>query len=250
MDKWTEGAGKKAVFFDLNGTLIDSKASFDSAFLTVFEDMTGRWAVDKADFCQSALDLFHKEQERLSGRSAKDKLNPAIIRFACLAKALEGLPFGKDQALIHRLDRTIRERQEQHPILYPGAKDILAELSSERKLALISNGSRERLLRRVSHSGLDAFFPPHRIFTSMPGKRGKPHPEVFRQAMQALGVRPGESLMIGDSKIKDVAGALRVGMDVCWFRPEKENAAPVMQKKDQGWLLQATTLQEVASLFR
>jgi HAD superfamily hydrolase (TIGR01450 family) len=41
---------------------------------------------------------------------------------------------------------------------------------------------------------------------------GKPGPTLFRQACAALGVEPGQALMIGDNPATDIAGARALGM--------------------------------------
>ena len=42
---------------------------------------------------------------------------------------------------------------------------------------------------------------------------GKPHPFIFRTALQALGVQCGETLMVGDRLNTDILGAGQVGID-------------------------------------
>jgi putative hydrolase of the HAD superfamily len=40
----------------------------------------------------------------------------------------------------------------------------------------------------------------------------KPHPSIFSEALQRLGVEPPDALMVGDSVRDDIEGALRAGM--------------------------------------
>ena len=40
----------------------------------------------------------------------------------------------------------------------------------------------------------------------------KPHPSIFSEALQRLGVQPSDALMVGDSIRDDVEGALGAGM--------------------------------------
>lgn len=40
----------------------------------------------------------------------------------------------------------------------------------------------------------------------------KPHPSIFREALQRLGVQPTDGMMVGDSVRDDIDGALRAGM--------------------------------------
>ena len=49
----------------------------------------------------------------------------------------------------------------------------------------------------------------------------KPHPYIFKKAMQLAQSRSENSLMIGDDWYADVYGASRVGMDSVYFNPNK-----------------------------
>jgi putative hydrolase of the HAD superfamily len=60
------------------------------------------------------------------------------------------------------------------------------------------------------------------VFSSEVGTR-KPHPDIFRRALGALGVAPEEALFIGDRLYEDVRGAAEVGMttvQALWFRAD------------------------------
>jgi HAD superfamily hydrolase (TIGR01458 family) len=50
---------------------------------------------------------------------------------------------------------------------------------------------------------------------------GKPAPEFFHAAVQALGCRPAEALMIGDDALADVEGALNAGLQAWLVRTGK-----------------------------
>ena len=61
------------------------------------------------------------------------------------------------------------------------------------------------------------------VFSSELGKR-KPHAEIFRRALEALGVAPEEALFVGDRLYEDVRGAKAVGMatvQALWFRADE-----------------------------
>lgn len=47
----------------------------------------------------------------------------------------------------------------------------------------------------------------------------KPHPEIFRRALDLARVAPGDAVMVGDRMVQDVAGAKRLGMRAIWRRP-------------------------------
>jgi putative hydrolase of the HAD superfamily len=61
------------------------------------------------------------------------------------------------------------------------------------------------------------------VFSSELGKR-KPHPAIFEQALDALGVRAEEAIFVGDRLYEDVQGADEVGMttvQALWFRADE-----------------------------
>ncbi len=44
----------------------------------------------------------------------------------------------------------------------------------------------------------------------------KPHPQIFVDALAALGVEARAALFVGDSPADDIVGAKGVGMDIAW----------------------------------
>jgi HAD superfamily hydrolase (TIGR01662 family) len=49
----------------------------------------------------------------------------------------------------------------------------------------------------------------------------KPAPQLFQKALDELGVRPHEAVMVGDSLRADVMGAKALGMTAIWKRPPR-----------------------------
>ncbi len=112
-----------------------------------------------------------------------------------------------------------------------------------RMLATTTHALLEALRDRGLRVGLvsNAFDPPdllHRdleqmgvaqrldvaVFSSEVGYR-KPHPSIFRRALDAIEAHPAETLFVGDSLVNDVAGASALGMHTCqalWFRAEED----------------------------
>jgi putative hydrolase of the HAD superfamily len=66
------------------------------------------------------------------------------------------------------------------------------------------------------------------VFSSEVGRR-KPDPAIFRYALDALGVEPGDALFVGDTLATDIAGAAALGMHTCqalWFHADEDSASP------------------------
>ena len=61
------------------------------------------------------------------------------------------------------------------------------------------------------------------VFSSEIGKR-KPHPDIFRRALDGLEVAPEEALFVGERLYEDVRGAAELGMitaQAVWFRADE-----------------------------
>ena len=69
----------------------------------------------------------------------------------------------------------------------------------------------------------------------------KPRRDIFDAALARLGVRPEESLFVGDRADMDVLGAQRLGMDAAWINRDVEPlppgvAPPTYEIRDLGEL--------------
>lgn len=90
-------------------------------------------------------------------------------------------------------------------------EDVLPALEEMRaahlQIALVSNGIRD-LNEFVLHHRLDV----DAVVDSRSHGRVKPHPTIFQAALDALGVRPDDAVMVGDSLEEDFEGARALGM--------------------------------------
>jgi HAD superfamily hydrolase (TIGR01549 family) len=92
--------------------------------------------------------------------------------------------------------------------LYEDALPVLDELrASALRIGLVSNGIRD-LTMFVAHHQLNV----DAIVDSRSHGHVKPHPTIFRAALDLLGVAPAEAAMVGDSIEEDVEGARALGM--------------------------------------
>lgn len=211
----------KVVFFDVNETLLDPTSSFKQAFRSVWEDFSGRLARDgdTADW-QDIWTTFQAEQKALRPPgnrrdfwSEQVKRNPAA-----LAAALKKHGFRLGDTALEGFFGKVAEAQERSPILFPGTAKALSALSQTYRLGIISNGIQTKQTARLRAAGQ---IPPLReenmFFSGALGCR-KPDPLIFRHALERMGVRPNQAVMVGNSWTKDVLGAVHVHMNAVWFR--------------------------------
>jgi putative hydrolase of the HAD superfamily len=99
------------------------------------------------------------------------------------------------------------ERSENFD-LYEDALPVMEQLRGRGlKLGLVSNGGRE-LHELVAHHRLEVDC----AIASRAHGWTKPHPTIFKAALDVLEVAPGDAAMVGDSVEDDVEGAIAVGI--------------------------------------
>lgn len=95
------------------------------------------------------------------------------------------------------------------------ARPVLTKLAERYPMVLVSNfyGNIEAVLADFD---LRHFFRDI-IESAVVGVR-KPDPQIFRLGVEALGLTPGEVLVVGDSYRKDIVPAESIGCRVAWLK--------------------------------
>ncbi|MGH9237896.1 MAG: HAD family hydrolase [Vicinamibacterales bacterium] len=191
----------QAVVFDLDGTLLDRRRSFERCAW----DQWSRFShvlrpVQPDEYVQTLI--------RVDG----DGYAPRSELFTGLLAALGLPPDLADTLLID-----YRARFPSACLLFPDVLRTLAALrASGRTIGLITNGS-----VRMQSRKLEWLFPPSTfdvVLISGAERVHKPDPEIFRRALARLRVDPERSVFVGDSPEVDIAGARRAGMWAVWRR--------------------------------
>lgn len=122
------------------------------------------------------------------------------------------------------------------------AKGVLTRLRGRFRLGIVSNFAiPECVLKLLEKEGLTGFFDV--VVVSGAVNRRKPSPEIFKKALDALGVEASETVFVGDTVDADVEGAKNVGMKTVFIerrvQKEAEAACPDQTIKSLGELLSA-----------
>jgi len=98
-----------------------------------------------------------------------------------------------------------------HCHLIPGTKEMLSSLMDVYRLGLLTNFTHGPAAREIiAKLGLNPFFDVVLISGEL-GFR-KPHPLVFHQLIEQLGVRNDQILYVGDDPEPDITGAQKAGL--------------------------------------
>jgi putative hydrolase of the HAD superfamily len=156
--------------------------------------------------------------------SAADESVERRAYLAAYARAV-GVPereVGKAVPLMQELWNSSSLELWRQPVR--GSREALQSLSSRgHKMAIVSNadGTVEEQLRRwqICQVGEGLGVPVLAIIDSTVVKAWKPAAEIFRHAIEPLGVSPGNAIYVGDTVRYDVAGARAAGLQPVHFDP-------------------------------
>lgn len=134
----------------------------------------------------------------------------SVITREALAFACEALGLALDEARVGALMATYLDLA-----LYPDAGPALSRLKAEgRKLAILTNGSRDMIAPLVRNRGLEALFDA--VLTVDELRLHKPAPQVYGLVEKHLGVPAGATTFVS-SNCWDALGAKSFGFTVCWI---------------------------------
>lgn len=211
----------RAVFFDLGGTLLhyhdplqdDPRRAFRRVTLEGIRRMVEHLLAEQAlplslEEVTALIDrhigqAYMASLQELRGGSIEEPIRAALGEAGAL------LSDGRWAELRHHfysvIDTIVAPRE--------GVRETLEVLKARGyQMAIISNSYWASDLhdRHLAQYGLLDFFPLRLYSCDTPYM--KPHPAIFRQALDALGLAPQEVAYVGDRPDVDVAGAQQVGM--------------------------------------
>ena len=99
---------------------------------------------------------------------------------------------------------------------FPNVLNSLEVLAESYALGVISNGNAD-----VNQIGIGHLFS----FTLNSAEAGvaKPHPSIFRQALDKVQLPAHQMVYVGDDPEKDVIGAQQLGLRTIWFNPQQRD---------------------------
>jgi putative hydrolase of the HAD superfamily len=193
----------KAVVFDLDNTLVDFMAMKNQAIEAATHAMRDAGLQLSAEEIRRRIDAIYAERG---------------IEFQ---NVFDQLLFDEFSKVNHKILASgiiaYRRAREAALVLYPHVYLTLIELMKMNlKLAVVSDAPGREAWLRLCYLNLHHVFDV--VVTFDDTHMRKPNPEPFVEALKRLGVKPKESLMIGDWAERDVVGAAQVGMRTVFAR--------------------------------
>jgi HAD superfamily hydrolase (TIGR01509 family) len=190
------------VIFDCDGVLVDSEVISNNvlARLLTEEGLPMTLKETRRDYQGLLLDEILTRTEELFGRKLPDDF---LDRF-------------QDQ-------RAEEFRRELKPV--PGAAEAVERVkASGTAVCVASQGRLEKTRMTLGLTGLDRLFAPEAIFSAYQVERGKPFPDLFLHAAQAMGAEPGRAVVVEDTP-SGVSAAVAAGMRVIGYAADSDAQA-------------------------
>ena len=194
--------------FDIDGTLLDSAPDITASISQAVFERTGRTDVP-VEFLRTYI-----------GRHLLDLFE--IILPDWTRERHEGL------ILDYRAIYTARGHKNTK--LYPGVAEALAALPGRKSTATTKGTPTAGLVLELF--GLRPYFEHVQGTDGFPSK---PEPDVILRAIEALGARPGDCLMVGDSG-PDMDAGRRAGVKTCAVRWGYGNHAEMAGFSPDYWI--------------
>ena len=110
-----------------------------------------------------------------------------------------------------------RRAREANLMAYPNVnKTLMALAKSAIKMGLVSDAPSREAWMRIYYLNLYHFFDV--VITLDDSGEKKPSAKPFQMALDRMGLRPEETVMIGDWPERDVVGAQQIGMKTAFAR--------------------------------
>lgn len=202
----------KHIIFDADDTLVDYALDSDRAFRAALvavghendEELLRAWIDfdfgnwDKIGLSDVHLPEVQNSFHELYRRHVRDIFG-------------HGVKIGAYAEYPDEAERIFYEEFAMPGIELGNARAVVAALKEKYRVYAATNG-----LTSLQHGRLQAF-PLDGLFVSEELGTIKPSREFFMRMLEALGAKPDECLMVGDSLSSDIAGARAAGIDCIWL---------------------------------
>jgi putative hydrolase of the HAD superfamily len=204
--------GAQAVFFDMDGTILDWQTGMEESWRAACEAHSdaAHTPAQVHDAIRVRRTWFWDDAERAyRGRMDLDAASREIVRLAYS-------DLGRDDvAGAHSIADDYRAMRAHAIAPYPGAIETLDAIRARGiPMALLTNGEARNQRRSVEKHALERYFDC--IVIEGEFGCGKPDERVFRHALQALACEPERTWMVGDNLEADIATPHRLGMRTAW----------------------------------
>lgn len=208
-------APPKAIFFDLDETLLDDTSSYHRSVSLVCEELARSVPALSLD---GLFASYRLQSEAYWLEVAESVMNGTrdgqSVRLEGWRRALRACNCEDESFVAVALASYTKHRLETYS-LFEDARGLLEWLPARLPVGVITNGSSDTQWEKIRRLGLDAVTKANLVSGDIGA--AKPDPVIFRHALDRLGVMPHDAWHVGDSLMSDVGGAKSAGLTAVWL---------------------------------
>ena len=197
----------RAILFDLDGTLVDR------------DEACRRYGFD---LMLRRPDVFPPARRAASLRALLEPASGNRVRNGWARRLVSAFP---ELGTVEDLAADFASRMGGFVAPDEATIRMVESLKRRYVLGVVSNGAGPVQRAKLDAAGLSGLFEA--VLVSAEERASKPHPALFRRALDRVGSLPSQTLFVGDDPSLDVAAAARVGMSTCWVSRGRDYPAGV-----------------------
>jgi YjjG family noncanonical pyrimidine nucleotidase len=203
----------KHLFFDLDHTLWDFERNAEECIQEIFEEKADK-IPSEVSFEEFYAAFSFLNQAMWAQLDAKE-ITHEYLRTHRFKNSFEKIGVEINLDLSQEFDAHFLEKLPTKGHVMEGALPLLESLKGNYALHMITNGYLEIQTRKMENAGILHFF--EHIVTYDVANSRKPEKAMYEHALNLANCTPDESLMIGDSYVADIQGAVNAGLKAIHF---------------------------------
>nr|XP_033791419.1 N-acylneuraminate-9-phosphatase [Geotrypetes seraphini]XP_033791420.1 N-acylneuraminate-9-phosphatase [Geotrypetes seraphini] len=200
--------GVKAVFFDLDNTLIDTIGANKKAIQEVINILKCKYQFSEEE---ALITCDHFDTKLIQETSVPSTISIDEVRTLYWEEAIQKVRNTEaNRSLAAKCYLLWKSTRLGHMSLGKDTRDMLTELRKVAHLLLLTNGQGHVQREKIKACACQPYFDA--IVVGGEHKEEKPALSIFQHCCDLLEVRPEECIMVGDNLDTDIQGGLNAGL--------------------------------------
>lgn len=237
----------KAIFFDLDETLVENVTSIQDLFANIYGDFN-------RDLGEHNRDAFFTTLRPIIGgfwnsMFLRDETPEQLLcqAFTDSILALNMHTNEQSKVLGERMFEQFCYNSRNNVRFHEGAEHTLEQLRNQGfTTGIITNGIERLQLGKIEQ--LDLQHKVDHVIVSAQARAHKPHAKVFELALQRANASAEHAWQIGDHATNDVAGAIRAGMSGVFYDPDGSRRAHAFNELNEDPTHTINDLREILEI--
>lgn len=206
------------IYFDLDDTLLDHKSAQMQALEKTLSECDFLQGVSAEEFKTA----YHQRNQQLWHLYNHNEISQDELKYRRFADTLEEL--GLDAGRFKEVEKRYMHHYEHSWDWVPGADRVYEAIRHNLPTGIVTNGFAEIQYKKIRK--FDLVKNGEQTIISEEVGYLKPHPGIFKYAVEKAGVKPQNVLYVGDSFNSDIEGGKRAGLRTAWFNPNPLDEKP------------------------